>query len=288
MRFTEDEMNRMLADLDPAANVPAPQMGSPRYQLIKEKIMTAQADAVEQVDTTQPRDLGSAAVSRRWHPVRYMAIAATAAVAMFGLVVLAPWQTESAEATVAAAAAATSQVESLRGKNTTDNFHSSSGSAVVEYSDGNMRVLQNNEEGSVEIVVIGDRMYENRNGEISKSKIEPEQTLAPYAASAASVITAALASSEVQEEGSGSIGGVEAVRYVITLDAASRRALSALTPSELAWFELEYPDEVSQVDVWVADDLIQRIVVHVGNGIATTEFYDFGAPIQIEVPDWSK
>lgn len=287
MRFTEDEMNRMLADLDPAANVPAPQMGSPRYQLIKEKIMTAQADAVEQVDTTQPRDLGSAAVSRRWHPVRYTAIAATAAVAVFGVVVLAPWQTESAEATVAAAAAATGQVESLRGEATRENFNSFSDSAVVEYSDGNVRVLSS-QNGGTETVVIGDRMYENRNGEISKSRIEPEQTLAPYAASAASVITASLASSDVEEEGSESMGGVEAVRYVITLDAASRRALGSLTPSELAWFELEYPDEVSQVDVWVADDLIRKVVVHAGNGTATTEFYDFGAPIQIEVPDWSK
>ena len=290
MTVTDDEMIRRFAHLDPIRRDVPPVPGSSRYLDIKERAIRSQPDISEAadstVDSTQQGTLHSGVAFARSRLVRFLAVAATVVAALAGIVVLAPAQTESAEATVAAAASATGQVASLRGTLTRNNFNSSSGSAVIEYSDGNARIIETSEEGRIETVVIGDRMYEDRNGETSQSKIEPKQKLAPYGASAASVITAALESAEVGEQERETIGGVETVHYVITLDTASRRALGALTPRELAWFELEYPEEVSHIDVWVANDLVQKIVVHVGNGTATSEFYDFDADIQISPPAW--
>lgn len=56
----------------------------------------------------------------------------------------------------------------------------------------------------------------------------------------------------------------------------------------LAWFELEYPESVTQIDVWVTENLIRRIRVAAREAgsvtSSTTDFFDFGADIHIEPP----
>lgn len=72
--------------------------------------------------------------------------------------------------------------------------------------------------------------------------------------------------------------------YRLSLTGAARDALAALPAGQTAWFELEHPEEVSSIDVWVAGDLIHRITVDQGPRDATVEFFDFGRPVEITAP----
>ena len=98
---------------------------------------------------------------------------------------------------------------------------------------------------------------------------------------------AALTGSDVTDLGTETVRGHDAQHYRIKLTSRSTPALQALDPSALSRFELEYPDGVVGLDVWVADDLIHRIAVRSdwesGEG-STIEFYDFGADITIRPP----
>jgi len=53
-------------------------------------------------------------------------------------------------------------------------------------------------------------------------------------------------------------------------------------------FELENPQGVTSLDVWVADDLIRRVALTFaeGDAVGSTEidFSDFGADISVEPP----
>jgi hypothetical protein len=104
------------------------------------------------------------------------------------------------------------------------------------------------------------------------------------------VLLAALGGSGVTEVGEETVRGKTTTHYRLELDDTARQRLRALSPTVLAWFELEWPDGVSRIDVWVGDDLIRRIAVVHGYGPdeppvrSTTEFFDFGAEVQITRP----
>ena len=99
------------------------------------------------------------------------------------------------------------------------------------------------------------------------------------------MITAALQGTDVEPLGTETIRDTTSERYRIVQTDESRTALNELTPFELAWFELESPDAVTQIDVWIADDIIQQItIVDPSYGTTTTTFYDFGADINIQPP----
>lgn len=104
------------------------------------------------------------------------------------------------------------------------------------------------------------------------------------------MVTAALSGGHVADLGPAEVDGIEADQYRIEADDATREALAELAPTELAWFELEHPQQVTSIEIWVADDLIRRIEVTVDHSdspterqVATTtvDYFDFHADIEI-------
>jgi hypothetical protein len=75
-------------------------------------------------------------------------------------------------------------------------------------------------------------------------------------------------------------------------DDAVRRSLAALNRGALAWFRLADVDQVTRVDIWVAEGLIRRVEVVSfataqttnvpGERTAAIEFHDLNADIEIE------
>jgi len=57
---------------------------------------------------------------------------------------------------------------------------------------------------------------------------------------------------------------------------------SVPSPSELAWFEMEYPEDVTVIEVWTTDTLMRRINVEGRSSTSTTGFLDFGADIGVK------
>ena len=55
-----------------------------------------------------------------------------------------------------------------------------------------------------------------------------------------------------------------------------------LSPSELAWFELEYPEDVTVIEVCTKDTLVRRINVGGRSRTSTADFLDLGADIGIK------
>ena len=53
----------------------------------------------------------------------------------------------------------------------------------------------------------------------------------------------------------------------------------------LAWFELEYPDAVRTLSVWIADDLVHQDRDRPDRDqITRTRFFNFGSDITITAP----
>lgn len=286
--MSDDDLMLRLAGVDPVRGDPAPAPGSPRYRDILLRAEAAQRDQSGHTERPGAPDAAVTAGHRSRRRGAAAALVASAAAVLAAAMVFAPGQAQSAQAAIAEAATATSQYESLRGRLTLDDFRGTSATATIEYDAGDSRVVEVSDWGTFETIVVGDRVYEIRNGRTSEAPYDREAGLAPFAASAASVLTAALASAEVTEVGTESLDGVEAVHYAIALDGSGRAALEALTPGELAWFELESTFDVPRIELWVSEGLIRRIVVHGDSGTATTEFWDFGAAIEIEAPGPSR
>jgi hypothetical protein len=98
------------------------------------------------------------------------------------------------------------------------------------------------------------------------------------------VIAAAMSGATVTESGSQTVGSVEATRYDIELSDRSIAALQALTPNELAWFELEYPDQVDSVSIWIGDDLVRQIEIVQNGATARATYSNFNGDIDITAP----
>lgn len=287
MTAADDELLRALTDADPTRLDQPPAKGSERYLSILEVAMRKET-AHETVESS-PRK-GGARSHLRLIPRPALVAAAVLLIALLAatIVVLRPGNEANAFATVQAAAVKTGKVERLRA------------TLSIEYVDGSSSITQgemNGQDARIDtrslstdgsaflesIVVIGDQMWEAEdNGD--PITITPGERLAPFANSCEAIMGAALETKAVSTEGSESIRDVSAKHYGIVLDSASRAALAKLSPGELAWFELEYPEDVNRLDVWVADGLVHRLVVESTLGKATVDFYDFDADISITPP----
>lgn len=292
-----DPLLASIARLDSSADAP-PERGSSRYESILEHAMTTthptthdEREAPQNADGPRP-DL---ARSRRWRRVAGVAVAA-AAVAIGAIVVLEPGQEPtkaSASEVIRSAAATTGEVRSLRSAGTYDGggeppTHMTSEIDGADYQTTFRRTLEDGTVHESTTTLIGTTRWDDEDGETTSYESPPEQNNAPFPEASQAVIEAALKGSKVTDLGTEEVRGQEATRYRITLTPASIAALSALSPRELARFELEYPQGVVALEVWVADDLIRRIDLRSDweTGAGTSiEFYDFGADIDIQPPN---
>lgn len=253
---------------DPASTDASPHAGSVRYLAIKERAMST---------TTRPRRAAPLYLRVPAFAVVLVALVVTVAV------LIRSDEPVSAAQRVAAAAERTGSAVSLR--------------AVLRYDDGRVaravvdgRDVEVREGGDVYVTVGGKAYERGPDGRVRVGVEKPDETLAPFAEASEAVVLAALESDGVTEVGTGTVRGQAATHYRIVLDTAARSRLRALSPGVLGWFELEYPDQVSRIDVWVRDRLIHRIDVEQRYGPedtpvrSTTEFFDFGAEVEIVPP----
>jgi hypothetical protein len=269
--------------MDPTLRSAPPAPGSLRYHQILEKAMTQMIDR-QMTDTTPVRP------RRRWAGWAAASGAAATAVGVT-VAVLAGSSAPAAADVLKAAALHTSQATSLRFASTMPGGFTATG----EVRGSDSRVIYIGEGGSQTMTVIGDRRYTTQNGKTSVERLAAGSRLAPFAASAADVVRAAVADGKATKIGNEKVRGVEATHYRLTLAertgaAQPEPALAKLPKNELAWFDLEgvgsYSADVT-VDVYVADGLIHRLGVIVagqhGAG-SSDDFFDFNAPITITPP----
>lgn len=309
----DEEALNALADLDPAQADPPPASGSPRHRQILERAMSDQlsntnpnpqrSEPTERAGGTDgpgPASPIAATTARgRPHRARWLALAGAAAVVsvIVGVIVLAePDRPVTPVAALTAAATKTGQVTTLRLSGTDDAGGENPRTTVTGEIDGadyTTRFVdtdpQTGERSTSRTTVIGNRRWDTGTDGQTTVKTEPSaQRNAPYPSSSEVVVKAALKGATVTDLGKEEVRGTETTHYRIALGPSGIRALGELTPSQLARFELEYPQGVADLDVWVADDLIRRIHVRQKdefNGTETiTEFYDFGADITIRPP----
>ncbi len=282
-----DPLLESLASLDPVAADPPPAPGSSRYDSILERAMTTTSDQTSETDDDGPDRLRrpTTAVStsrrRRWAVV---GAAAAVAAAVTAVVLVGPGSDAppaSASEALAQAAATTGEATSLRIAATYDRPEGTT--TLTGVSDGEdyqldfVRRSPDGTESRESTVVIGDTVWEDGTSRTAP----PEERNAAFAPSPEAVVDAILDGSTTRH-----------IRA--TLTPTSRDALRSLSPTQVAMFELEYPDGVDTIDLWIADDLIRRIRIPLDQGtgedgrpqeeIATVEFYDFGAEVDIVPP----
>lgn len=285
-----DPLETALARLDPAVDAP-PTPGSSRYESILEHAMTATPSTPTSVSPDAHR-----------HPRRRVLFAAAAAIVValaVGIAVAGP----GSDPAPASAAEALAQAAETTGKATTLRVH-----ATYERPDSTNRVTAEANGADYAIsseatfrdgrterestVVIGDTVWEDGT---KRTGVPSEERNAAFAPSSAAVVDAVLAGSTIEDLGDDDVREVTTRHLRATLTPTSRAALAALSPSQVAMFELEYPDGVDTVDLWIADDLIRRIELTVDEGSgaegeatrnkASIEFTDFGADITVRPPD---
>jgi len=288
-----DALLEDLGQLDPAMTDAPPLPGSSRHRTILEHAMSA-TDTAPSTDRAHP---GPAPQHGRMRRRRIGVAAAVAAVviAVTAVVVLEPGRTPapvSAKEAVTAAATTTGDVSSLRIEATYDSggeppTHLTGEIYGLDYTSTFRRKRPDGKEHATTVTVIGTTRWTETDGKVTKAQSPPEENNAPFPQASDAVVKAALTGSHVTDLGTETVRGHDAQHYRIKLTDPSKAALQALDPSQLSRFELEYPDGVVGLDVWVADDLIRRVAVRSdwerGAG-STIEFYDFGANITIHPP----
>jgi hypothetical protein len=291
MATSDDELLDLLGPLDPTTREHPPAPGSARYRSILELAM--QTDPIDlATTTTDTAPSGDRTVPQphrgpTWRLVMGMA-AATVGVAG-GLFVVQSGDAPPAQAAVVSAADALSEITSLEGEVTTSEPGVSEGISRIRVDGddveitGETRYADGHIEASTFTVVDGIG-YETIEGRTTSRPLGPDERLAPFGRSSAAVISAALVGSEVSEQAADTVDGVSTTRYDIRLTDASIAALSRLTPNELAWFELEYPERVRSLRVWVADDLVHQIGIVHRERVTRTRFFNFGGDVTITAP----
>ncbi|MBL8775268.1 MAG: hypothetical protein JNK12_05035 [Acidimicrobiales bacterium] len=293
--MTDDaELWHDLVALDPVCHESPPPPASDRYAAIHARAMAYDADAATSTATATatPRPAAHSSRRRIVHPRRLAALAAAvvlvvvvAAVALGRSGTVDP---ASAAELVTRAARATGDATRFRGRLVVEE-NGAVRSSDLEVDGADIQVRGDGRSQS--FTVVGDQIWEGDDP--TPSTLSPTGRLAPFGSSSEAVVLAALRSDSVVAIGEEEVRGQSATHYRIELDEPSRSALGRLTPGQLAWFELEYPEEAETLDVWLGDGLIRRIEVvsqweanETGPGDlrTTTEFYDFGAPVDIDPP----
>ncbi len=304
MTHPEDTPEERLTRLDPVRTDPAPRRGSTRYESILETAMNTANVPIPMTESQGLPDPASPVIAfeesstRRRGPRRprrsrrfvLTGAAAAAVLAAVAVVALGSNEQPSAAATVAEAATNTGEITRLRARLTRQIGDEPKSISTAEIDGSNLRINYAGDDGPTVMTIVGDTVWETVADETTSQPYDEiaQGRLAPFGSSSEAVVRAALHQSEVEAIGPERVGGVDATRYRIRPSTATRAALSDLTPAVLGWFELEHPEQVTEIDVWVTDDLIHRIQVtsDAGDtvGSATIDFYDFGADITITPP----
>lgn len=290
MATDDDELLELLGPLDPSRNEHPPAPGSDRYRSILGFAMHNDLDTITTGAAGPTPPPGPPVQRHRRHTRRLVAGSAAATLVAAGVfIVLQTKDAPTAQAAVSSAADAMDAITSLEGELTSSVPGVSEAKTRIRVDDDDLEITGETRyaDGRIEastFTVVDGTGYETIDGRTTTTPVRPDDGLAPFGPSSAAVISAALEGSEVTERGEEVLDGVTTTRYDIQLTETSVAALSALTPNELAWFELEYPDAVKTLSVWVADNLVHQIEIAQRDQFTRTKFFNFGGDFTITAP----
>jgi len=283
-----------LGVLDPSLGDAPPAQGSPRYNTILERAMTMATKAAPQHESAT-----SIRRHRRW--TRWAAAAAGIAATICAAALLIPGQPGSASAAVRTAAEHTGTVKTLRAAmklTMTSTFDPETGkpteakdvslSITGDFCGADSKILIGSPPEQVSETIVGDQRYTvNAPGAaVERDTVPADERRAPFALSAKDVVNAALSNASVEAVGKEIVRGVTTTHYRLKLSDSSRKSLKDVPSAERDWFFTDSVGDLATVDIWVADNLIRRVIVELADHSFTSdiEFYDFDAPITIKAP----
>lgn len=266
-----------LTRLDPARADTPPAPGSDRHARILEKAMLDTYDRDTEVDA-------------RRHPGRLLLTAAAVLVVVAVAVALAGRSDDDIDRAdgPTTTTAPPFDADSLRYRTT---YERPEGTTVVEgeANGRDSRFTFRADDGSTgdSTIVDGVNWY---SGSDEPERLADADIPASFPDAAAAVLGALRSAESTTSLGTEEVAGVTAEHLSITLGASGTTALSDLPNNQLSWFDLETSSRIAALDVWIADDLIRRVVVVGDDGsgegtqTVTAEFLDIGAPVTIEPP----
>jgi hypothetical protein len=282
----DDPMDALLAPLDPSGTEAPPAPGSARYASILERAMS-------DTDTLTPILLtGRPGRPHRWR--RYVAAVAATLVAVVASAALLGRGADDPDpiSVVSSAAERTGDVTGLRASFEEETDYAVT-TGMIEVNGNGYRLevsATSKEDGHVErdiTVVIGRHAWQKLPDGSTHTTLARRGGMEPFGSSSQAVVAAALSGSDVAVVGHETVRGEPTTHFRVTLDDAARSALEDLEPGIVGWFGLNVPVVVRTVDVWVGGDLIRRIQVQTDYSSTTTDYFDFGADIDIERLDWA-
>jgi hypothetical protein len=148
--------------------------------------------------------------------------------------------------------------------------------ADIEWDGKSSRIVFHEAGGVRTVTTIAGTIYEEFDGQIQTVQATVANSLAPFPKSARDVVRAVVTNNDVHQ--------VEDDHYRLTMTDSSRQALGGVAKGELAWFDLDSPEDVNSVDIWVSGDRLDRLTMTGSFGSSDMRYSDFGAPITITVP----
>ena len=285
MAVNDDDFGDVVGALDPMRDEHPPARESDRYRRILEFAMHTQTP----LDDVPALNRARAVRRDRTRRTRGLAALAAAVVAATGaLVVVQSSDPPTARAVVMSAAERIGEVTSLEGTATQTQPGNKKTSRIRVTGDdfevvGDTRYADGHREGSTFVAIDGTG-YETVEGRTTATSLGAQDRLVPFGKASAAVVSAALTGSNIVERGDPTVADIATTRYEIHLTGKSVAALSALTPNQLAWFELENPSEVDRLTVWVAAGLVRQIEIKSGDRSTRTRFFNFNGDIRVTAP----
>lgn len=219
---------------------------------------------------------------------RYALVAAaTVTIAVLGVIVLAT-HTPSAQAAVFEAATALGDIRTMEG-----HLVISSPAGIVTSTirvDGKAfeaRTRSTFTDGRVETseqTVVDGFLYETINGQTTRTPQGPGQQLSAFADASAALIKAVSTDAAIQSLPPDDIDGELVERYDISPENDAVDAIARLDQGQLSWFELEYPDQVDTVSLWVHDGIVRQLEIRTGQSTTRISFENLNGEIDIVAP----
>lgn len=281
------DLDRTLAALDPAASVPTLEPGTERFT----RLLDAATGVTSRPATVRHPAARTGAPSHRLTRRRVLIGVAAASLLAVGGVVGASMLTPVSPA-VAMGAAADRLAAATSGhlEGTWTYPDGSESTATADFAGAALRIdVTRQDPGqtrrTTSFIAVRDRTWQRLDGVWRLVRTgEPQY---PFAQASAAVVRAVVAGDNITTSTDDSGG----TTYTVVVDPPVQKALLALRPGELSWFELEHPQVDSRIAITVTDNGISKIAWEErrddGPYSYSGRITDLGKPVVITAPTGS-